>query len=470
MILSPSEWQADVMNVPECFNIGMFGGRGAGRTTCALLMTARHGDQYGYGARTLFIRQTLRSLKEVEDTSHLMFASMYPTGLHVNRQDHEFRLPGGATCEYAPLSDQDDLAKLQGRSFSLIVADEYGNFSPQQMKMVYALRACLRAGTIPVRMILLANPGGRGHQQIKTRFVDKCQPWVPTQLEDKTEWVLCPGNFTDNPFNPPTYANDLLAAAAKDRELYRAWATGAWNIARGAMFADCIDEKVHMVNHEEVLDLFKRARMRGAGTVHSFVACDWGQSSPSVAFACHKLLAPLGPFSRGSLVITEEVSSADPEDLSVGMNWSLGKLAERIQEMCDRNGCGRHGVIDDARGLQPEDTLIKGMQAYYLYFRRPQKNRRSGWAASREMLTNAVEKNGKPGLWVAQRCSGWWATVPLVPRDPLNMEDVDTRTVDHWADTMRYAVTYVPQEVGFLPPREALKRFGVGGPGAPSLY
>lgn len=473
-MLIPSPYQAGVMNIPESLNIAMFGGRGVGRTTCALLMTLSHCERYGKFARALFIRQTLRSLKEVEDNFQMMLTGIYGSALRVNRQDHIFTLPNGATIEFGPLNDVEDMAKLQGRSFSLIVADEFGNFSPAQIKYVDQLRANLRAGDVakggaPTRMILLANPGGRAHQAIVSRFIAKMQPGVPHVLDDGQLWVLMPGNYTQNPHLPKDYDAALFASAAKDKELFRAWSQGAWNIARGAMFADCIDEAKQLIIDADLPWTPTSTHARPAG-LYGYVSCDWGQSSPAVAFAAWKMLAPYGQYPRGSIILADEVTSADPDDLSVGMNWSVGRLAENIIDMCDRTGVHKLGVIDDARGLQPDDTLIKGMARYQLTFQRPMKNRRSGWAAMRELLVNSQERNGKPGLWVHGRCKGWWATVPLVPRDNNHPEDIDTKTIDHWADTSRYAVTYEVAEARVNNSADTLKRYGVGGPGVPTIY
>src|SRR5437763_407292 len=146
MLVQPTKWQERVLALPADLNLLLAGGRGAGRTTAALLLALQHAKNHGARARVLFVRGHLRSLAEVEDSLQMLV----PNGA-MNRQDHLMRLPGGATIEFGPLSEPADLAKLQGRSFSLIIADEYGTFSPQQMKMVDALRANLRAGDVPTR-------------------------------------------------------------------------------------------------------------------------------------------------------------------------------------------------------------------------------------------------------------------------------------------------------------------------------
>lgn len=477
VITAPTDWQLEVGGVPDDMNLALFGGRGAGRTTAALFAAGSHVEVYGPRAHVLFVRQTLRSLREVEDNFQMILTVGFP-GLRYNRQDHEFRFPNGATVEFAPINDTEDMAKLQGRSFSLIIADEYGNFNPQQMRFVDQLRANLRSGNArdggaPTRMILLANPGGRGHASIKTRFIDKMFSGIPSTLDDGMEWVMMPANYSRNPHNPDNYLTNLEAASHKDKELFRAWVEGAWNIARGAMFADVIDEEYHKLRFEDLpwAPNEETGKVNGKGTA-SYIAADWGQSAPAVGFGCRRMLTARGQFPKGSLILLDEVTSADPDDWATGMGWSLGKFAEELGEMAKRCGVRKQGCIDDAKGLAPDDTLIKGMaQApYYFSFIRPQKNRRSGWAIMRELLTNAKEKNGKPGMWITSRCRGFWETVPVMPRDPLNAEDVDTRSIDHWGDGARYAATYQVGITQFNTSKQTLTKFGIGVPPAPKLY
>lgn len=465
LIEKPTDWQRGLLTHPEWVNLGVFGGRGAGRTTGALFIAMRHCELHSHGAHVLFIRQMLRSLREVEDALHLTLAAQYGDALRVNRQDHIFTLPSGATIEFSPINDTEDMAKLQGRNFSLVIADEYGNFSPQQMRFVDQLRANMRAGKIHTRFVLLANPGGRGHQMIKERFIDRSIAGQVGVMNDGLPWCIVKANYLVNPHNPVNYISSLRASALGDAELLKAWEDGDWNIARGAMFQDVIDETAQKVSHAWVLDLLKKHSRKG---VYSFLSGDWGQSAPAVCFDCVKFLQPYDRFPRNSIVLLDEISSSNPDNRSQGMNWSIGRFAEEIEEMVVRNGSNRVGTLDDMKGLQPEDTLIKQMGAYNFSFQRPKKNRTSGWAAQREYLFNSHEKNGKPGLWISERCQGWWETVPLLPRDPSKPEDVDTRAIDHWADATRYACVYEVSEVRYNNASVTSKRYpSAAGPMAP---
>jgi len=435
----PTPWQADVMAVPEDVNLFIAGGRARGATTCAEMLEIRACEKYP-NSHHLFVRNHLRSLAEVEDSLQMLLTSAYGArALKVNRSEHVFKMPNGSSIEFAPLADVNDIAKLQGRSFATITADEVGNMSPLQLKWLDTLRANLRGSDCPKRFVMLANPAGPAHAILKKRFVDKCPAWIPTLLDDGLKWAFTPGTYKDNPHAPKTYERDLLASAGRDKELFKAWADGSWNIARGAILADVIDEAKQFISFENIGFNIHHP------SCYKFLSGDWGLSSPSVVMLCCRLLSPIGRFPRNSLILLDQVSSALPDDKSVGQGWSPSYLADQINAMCNEHGVrNRVGVLDDARGLGDE-TLIGIMQQYGLYFERPIKGRSENLALMRELLFNSKEGNGRPGLWVTTRCEDWIETVPMLPRD-LNRPDLpDTKANDHAFDASAYACSHIPQ-------------------------
>jgi hypothetical protein len=436
----PTKWQSDVMAAPEDINLALFGGRGRGATTCALMLIIRAAEKYP-NSHHLFMRNHLRSLNEVQDTLQMMLVGAFGTrALKINRSDSTFRLPNGSTVEFAPLADSIDLAKLQGRSFDSITCDEYGNFSPAQMRFVDNLRANLRgANGCPKRFVFLANPAGIGHTQCVNRFIKRLPAWVPTTLDDGTEWLYLPATYRENSHLPATYQRDLLASAGRDRELMRAWTDGAWDVAKGSILNDVLDSAKQMFAADKIgFDIHDRGS-------HLFLSGDWGISSPSVVYLASRLLAPLGKYPRNSLILIDEVSSADPDDLSIGLQWSPSYLADRINEMCNRwNVRNRQGVFDNARGLG-DDTVIKIMQRYGLHFVLPEKGRIENLSAMRELLFNSMESNNRPGMWVSSLCTNWWDTVPNLPRDPIRNDLPDTKAIDHAFDASAYAVSHEPR-------------------------
>jgi hypothetical protein len=69
---------------------------------------------------------------------------------------------------------------------------------------------------------------------------------------------------------------------------------------------------------------------------------------------------------------------------------------------------------------------------------RPADNARiPGWQQMRERLYN--QKEDRAMLYVTDNCLDWLRTVPMLPRDDDNWDDVDTDVEDHAADETRYA-------------------------------
>lgn len=429
--VSPTPYQHAVLAVPEAWNLMLAGGRGGGKSTAALLIVLRHVEKYGEHARPLLIRETDKALEELESELDKLLTAAYGRGVRHNRADHIFRLPNGAAVELGHLAGPDAYKRYQGRSFTLLVVDEFGLF--RDPRRVALLKSNLRAPDgIPLREVRSANPGGTLHAFIHLRFVAQAPAWHPFELDGET-WVVCPSTLVDNPhLDHDDYTRRLRAACGNDEELLRAWLTGDWAIARGAYFAGSLDSAVHMLPVAWPYPVTKAFR--------PFLSLDWGSSAPSVAYVCLRAPGDIGPFPKDSLILLDELATVHHNDPNVGLGWPPGKLAEAIHEMCARWGVSAQGVGDDAAGLQ--DTLLSVLRDHRIYLQRPRKERVAGWAAMRERLHNAKERNGRPGMWVSARCKYFWQTVPFIERDPNRPEDVLTDGPDHAADAARYAVMH----------------------------
>jgi hypothetical protein len=111
----------------------------------------------------------------------------------------------------------------------------------------------------------------------------------------------------------------------------------------------------------------------------------------------------------------------------------------------------RTGVLDDARGLNPDETVIKVTREYRLFFLKPVKRRAAGLAKMRELPFNSKESNQRPGMWVSNLCEGWWETVPVIPSDPHRPDIPDTAANDHFYDASAYAATHEPRVMRVRP-------------------
>jgi len=220
-----------------------------------------------------------------------------------------------------------------------------------------------------------------------------------------------------------------LQSATSDPALFKAWSEGDWNIARGAFFADCIDQKIHQVSVAWPHQVTNRWA--------PFISMDWGSSAPSVVYFCLQAPGDVGGIPKDTLILVDELATVRDGTLNEGLDWPPSKLAEAIQERCDQWGIHPQGCGDDAKGL--DDSLLQRLAGYGIHMQRPIKGRIAGWAAMRDRLVATRDNTGAPGLLVSARCQYWWQTVPFVERDPKRPEDIITSGPDHAADACRYA-------------------------------
>jgi hypothetical protein len=441
-LTTPTPWQDRVLAVPEHLNLAMLGGRGSGKTTALALLVLRHCVQYEDRARVLILRATYKSLANLWDELEALFRDAFPGGVNSNRADFVIRCPNGAVVTLGNLSSAKDVAKWQGQEANQLAVDEITNFTT--LRHINMLQANLRGPAgVPTRMIVLGNPGGPLHATIARMHVTGRVPWRPYELDDGSRWVYAPSTYLDNPtIDTERYARSIIASSGGDRALAEAWLNNNWSELAGAFFADVFG------NHCIIPDSDFRVpgrRINEHGW-YSCVALDWGWSAPTaVALAVHPLRPGLvGPggrvFPKGSWIILDEVHSARTDDPSLGKGWPPQMVAEEVLAACERWGVRPRGVGDDARGLQ-NDTLLDQLSRHGLTLVKPQKDRISGWVKLKSLMAAARDDDpDTPGLWISERCRFALETLPLLPRDDVRPEDVDTSANDHFADALRYLV------------------------------
>ncbi len=327
-------------------------------------------------------------------------------------------------------------------SYTMLAVDEYG--ARRETKFVWLLASNMRGPKgVPTQIVLMANPGGHQHGHIHYDFIAKAPGWEPFDKEGEP-WIHCPGTWRDNPhIDQAAYVRKLRQACGNDEELFKAWDTGSWNIARGAYFAGALDEKIHMLSvpQEESNPriIAPECPFPLTRAWQPFIAQDWGSGAPCITYVVGESPGVQG-FPKGSLILVDELALHEANELNVGLNWSPDKLAEGVKDLCKQWNVFPSGVGDDAYGL--EDTLLNTLRKLGVYLRRPQKERVAGWQLMRNMLVSVKNRDGGPGLWITARCQYFWKTVPFLQRDPKRPEDIITKNVpDHGADAARFSVT-----------------------------
>lgn len=188
------------------------------------------------------MRQSFPGVRDFEALTLELYGKVYGSAARYNAADKVWRFPGGGTLEINQLDNPQRLTKYLGRSISLLLADEAGEWPTPEL--LDRLRGNLRSARgVPVRTVTAGNPGGVGHHWLQRRHVSGRVPWIPyTVPELGAKFVTAPSTLEDNPFvDADSYRDQLHAATATDPELRKAWLEGDWEIVRGGLYFGDVD-------------------------------------------------------------------------------------------------------------------------------------------------------------------------------------------------------------------------------------
>jgi predicted phage terminase large subunit-like protein len=213
----------------------LFGGSlGGGKTEFLLGAWVQHAHAYGAAAAGLIVRRTIDELRDISKRAQRLFR---PLGAKWVKSERMWTSPNGATLLLSYLETDDDAERYRGQEFTFIGVDEAGSFkSPTPIDF---LRSRLRSPVEGVRkrLIMTANPGGKGHKWLLERYVKGKQPYVPFEATaDETgeglgfQRVYIPSRLTDNPYlmADPEYVKRIRGSGPS--WLVRAMLLGDWNI------------------------------------------------------------------------------------------------------------------------------------------------------------------------------------------------------------------------------------------------
>lgn len=428
--IAPTAFQQRVLRYRGRANILNAGGRGSGKSFSLILDLLDHCRRASSSARPLVLRESWSGLQELQEKVMALAIVAFGLGVRRNKSEGTITLPNGAVITFTNIGDGDSYAKLQGRSFTALYADEVGNYPPQAFRFLSLVRSNLRAPLgQTVEIHWTANPHGRSHTPLFKRFITRAPPWQPFRDDAGDLWVWCHSTLNDNPhIDRDAYRRQLTASVGSDHALAEAWIEGSWSVLGGVMF-DNFDPQTHIVARPQ------------HGEYRYLMGGDWGTAAPAVCLLLGELKHDEPGFRRGSIFVLEETDTADPADLSIGTGAPPQAFAEMIREMLLRARVRRAaGHMDDARGLQSE-TVIGLLRETGLNFQKPYRKDRIGqWALIRQLLQNAVTGDG-PGLYFTDRCPHLIDTLPEAPRGPHRPEDIDPRWArDHWLDALAYGV------------------------------
>lgn len=177
------QWAALVCDDREL----LFGGAaGGGKSDCLLMGALQYIDHPSYSA--LLIRRTFSDLNKrgaILDRAHEWWDG---TDAKWEASKSWFRFPSGATIAFGYLQAEVDKLNYQGTEYQYVAFDELTQFTESQYRYLLSRLRRLQGSTIPIRMRSGSNPGGRGHEWVKARFItggrEHGRRFIPSRMED----------------------------------------------------------------------------------------------------------------------------------------------------------------------------------------------------------------------------------------------------------------------------------------------
>ena len=393
------------------------GARGGGKSYAMLVDPLRYCHKPMH--RALLIRRTMPELRDMINHSLKLYSKAFP-GAKWREQEKEWRFPSGARVEFGYAESLGDALRYQGQSYTWIGIDELPQYpSPEVYNF---LRSSLRSvdPEIPVYLRATGNPGNIGSHWVKEMFVDPEDPGEPFEVTIETPVGVksisrrfIPAKLQDNPYLMQT--DDYLIMLASLPEIQRRqFLEGDWNAFDSAAFPE-FNKDVHVVAPFEIPNTWVRFR-----------TCDWGYSSPAcvlwIAVDYDDTLWVYRELYVTRLTADDfantVLSMEEGEYISYGVldssTWAKrGDIGPSIAESMIREGCK----------WRPSD--------------RSPKSRVSGKLEIHKRLSVNSETN-VPGMKVFSSCRNLIRTLPALPLDDRNPEDVDTKAEDHAYDALRY--------------------------------
>ena len=399
------------------------GARGGGKSYAMLVDPLRYCHKQNH--RALLLRRSMPELRDMINHSQRLYGKAFP-GAKWREQEKEWRFPSGARIEFGYAENLTDVLRYQGQSYTWIGIDELPQYPTPEIYNF--LRSSLRSvdPEIPVFMRATGNPGNIGSLWVKEMFVDPTEPNKPFDViidtsvgQKKITRRFIPAKLQDNPYL--TQTDDYLVMLSSLPEVQRKqFLEGDWSALE-----DCAFPEFDVVKH--ISDPFEIPR-----NWHRFRTCDWGYSS----YACCLWVAI--DFDNNLWVYRELYTQRVTADI----------FAKKVLEAEDGEYI-RYGVLDSSTwakrgdvGPSIAETMIREGCKWRPSDRSP-KSRINGKLELHKRFS-IDEKTGEPKLKIFNNCRNLLKTLPLLPTDKHNPEDVDTNAEDHAYDALRYGVMSRP--------------------------
>lgn len=364
-----------------------------------------------------------RRYPELEETHIRTIQTELPAALGKYSVDRkEYRFNNGSVLEFRHCNDEADVFSYLSAEWGALIIDEATHFTGNMVSMLRSRVRSTRPGWRPL-ILYCSNPGGIGHEYFKQSFVDpfpESTVFEAPREDGGLTRMFLRARLSDNPALDEVGYSRVLGGI-RDPDMRRAMQDGDWDLFAGQMFSQWRYDR-HVVEPFEVPGDWLRWR-----------GVDWGRTAP---FCCVWVARdPVADEATGlhPLYVYREVYETDlnptPQALLIRRSTEEGGDPHVANTYADPAMFSKdaHGVPLSRHYAAVGVPLVKG-----------NNDRVAGWQRIHQALE--LHPGFGPELRIFRNCHHLIRTLPKLPRSTSKPEDVDTRSEDHAADALRYAL------------------------------
>ena len=442
-------------------------------TDCLLMSFGMYtGRGFGSAWRGVLFRQTYKQLGDVINKTKQWFPRIWP-GVKFNGTNHSWEWVDGEMLLLRSAKNESSYWDFHGHEYPWIGFEELANWpNPNLYKRMFSCNRSSKPG-MPRMIRSTTNPYGVGHNWIKMRFLpDTMNMKVRKNLVDSEGHPEPPrlsifSRLEENKIllaADPDYISKIAASARSKAEL-KAWLEGSWDIVAGGMFDDVWDPDYNIVQPFEIPWNWRIDRSFDWGSSRPFSVGWWatatgedvvlpdGRYRSTIRGDLYRIeewygMLPNRPNEGQKLLASEISEGIVARELKLGYRDIANPMWSRVKSGVADNSIftaenGNCIALDMSLKVRLDNGIVfKGIQ--WVPADKSPGSRVTGWDQMRRMLKNAhpskLGPREKPGLFVFDRCHDFIRTVPVLPRDENDPDDIDDEAEDHIADETRYRV------------------------------
>lgn len=367
--------------------------------------------------RQLILRTTF---PELERSLILTALSIIPKELYkYNSSKHIMKFVNGSVIEFGYLTNDTDVIKYQSAEYDIIRFDELTHFSEYQY--TYMLSRIRGVNSFPKQVKSSTNPGGRGHNWVKERFITVAAPGKVYEKDGRSR-VFIPARVQDNSFlmeNDPNYIKRLEAQSENEK---KALLYGDWDIFEGQYFPE-FNKEIHVCSYFDIPQSYKRFRCLDYGL--DMTACYW-----------------IAVDKDGGLIIYRELYQS---------GLTISEAAKKIVQMTPENEQISYTAASPDLWNRRQDSGLSGMEIMaqngLVGLVKADNRRVEGWRVLREYLRPfEVEGRKRSKLLIFDHLINLIRCLPSLVYDSRNPEDCADypHEITHAPEAVRYGVMSRP--------------------------